>query len=408
MYLLRLALKNAMRKPARTLITALSVVVGVMMIVLAWAFIDGLDQSVIRGQIHSDSGHLRIVRAGYLEVEEQGELDLLVDTAPGTAHAVQRLLPDARLHQRISFTAELSDGRHGLSARGVAVEPESYFADFTLPLESRLEAEDQSGLEPMWLGAELARAFGTRPGEILTVLTRTRHGSYTAEDFLVHGLVRSQNPAIDNMVFFLPLAAARNLLDAPDTATEIVGFLPHQDQAPGAAARLGPELAARGLELQTWLEKAEPLLRINRLRRRIFAIVVGIIVLIAATGIANTVVMSGFERVQEIGTLRALGFQVETVAALLLTEALFVGLLGSAAGAAAGAGVVHALRDGLDFSQFTSEGNYSASIASVIYLVQDWTRLAAAFAVGMTVTVASAVYPALRFSRLSPAEAMRR
>lgn len=412
MYLLRLAAKNVFRKSWRSGITAIPVLVGVHMIIFAWGFIAGIDDAVVFGQIKSDSGHFRVMAEGYMDDEEEAELDHLIDDGDAAAALVAER-SGARVHPRLTFQGELSNGRNGLVARGIGIEPESYFADFVLPFEkgsfeSTEEGKNDTELEPMWLGAGLAADFGVAPGDTLTVLARTRYGSYTADDFVVAALVRSQNPAIDNFAFFVPLESARALLDCAGAATELVGVLPRRSLALDLPRRLGPELASRGLEIQTWRQRAEPVLRLNRVRRRFLAVIVGVIVLVAATGIANTVVMAAFERIREIGTLRSLGLQVESVVGLFLVEALLIGGAGALAGCGTGAGLVHALRDGLDLSAVTSSGGYAVSMSSVIYFELVPAHVASAFLIGLVTALAAALYPAVKFSRLSPMEAMRR
>ena len=407
MFLLRLGVKNVLRKAWRSLITAIPILVGVMMTILGWSLIDGLDNAVIFGQIKSDSGHFRVMAKGYLETEEEAELDRLIEE-PDVASELFQSVEDVRLHPRLTFSAELSDGRNGLVARGVGIEPETYFADFVLPRERPFEGEDDSGLAPIWLGASLAKDFDASPGEALTVLVRTRHGSYNAEEYLIRGLIRSQNPAIDNFAFFIPLAAARELLDADTAATEIVGLLPRRSLAINLPARLGPTLAAQGLELQTWRQRAEPMLRINRIRRKVLGAIVGIIILVAATSIMNTVVMAAFERIREIGALRALGLQIEGVVGLFLCEALIIGVVGAAAGCGLGVAIVHWLRDGIDFSAAAASGGMAMSISSILYFELNSTQVVVAFAIGLGMTLIAALYPSIKFSRLSPVEAMRR
>jgi len=416
MFLLHLATKNVFRKFWRSLITATPVLVGVMMTLLGWGLINGIDQAVIIGQIKSDSGHFRILAKGYLATEGEAELDLLVEDPK----AVRELFPaglEPRLHPRLSFRGELSDGRQALMARGIGIEPAAYFADFALPLESPPGRDQQpsaaaarldSDLEPMWIGAALATDFGVLIGDTLTVLARTRYGSYTAEDFSIAGLVRSQNPAIDNLAFFIPLATAQELLDCDEAASEVVGLLPSRDDALDLATRMGADLAGDGLEIQTWRQRAEPILHINRLRRKFLAVLVAIIILVAATGIANTVVMAAFERIREIGTLRALGLQGLGVVRLFLLEALFIGAAGATAGCGLGVWIIHALGDGIDLSAMSKAGGANISIRTILYLEIDPIHILIAFSIGLGATLLAALYPSIKFSRLSPMEAMRR
>lgn len=407
MFLLRMAWRNIWRKPARSALTACSVMVGVLMLILMQSFLTGLDRAVIDGQIHGDTGHFRLMPVGYLETEEDLELGLSLQDVPRLLPKLQKILPEARLFPRLSFAAELSDGYEGLRARGMGIEQDSVWQSFRLPLEKELGSSPEPGSTPLWLGADLAKTFKILPGKTVTVMARTAAGSYTAQEFLVAGLIRSQNPAIDNMTFFIPLQAAQTLLDMPDSATEIVGLMPRAGQTEGLQKRL-KAAGVHNLECQTWQEKAEPFLRVNRVRRKIFTVILGVALLIAASGIANTVVMSCFERLREIGSLRALGFQVEQLVSLLLLESTGIGMLGSGLGAGLGLLVLHTWRDGLDFSRFAASTGSSFSISTIIYLPLDGQLVLWAALLGVMVTILSSFWPALHFSRGNLLEAMHR
>lgn len=408
MFLLRLALKNIFRKLRRTLITAVSVLVGVLMLILSMAFIDGLDGSVIRGQIRSDSGHFRVLAPGALEAEEENELGPLLEEP----QAVRRLLAEERgaeLYPRLRFSAQLGDGVHSLRARGFGVEPEPYFQRFALPMKQVLPPEQRpAGTVPIWVGISLAEPLGLRPGSEVTLLTRTRHGAYTAGEYVVAGLVESQNAAVDGATFFLPLDAAQELLDAAGAVNEVAGFLPHSELALELPARHQAALGREGLVLQTWKERAEPTLSLNQVRRRFLMVLVVMVMMVASTSIANTLVMSAFERIREVGTLRALGFQTERVAFLFLMEALFIGVIGALGGLLLGVAALHALRDGLDLSAVAASGNVAVSMSTKVYMELSRAQLALALLIGWGVTMVAALYPSIKFSRLSALEAMKR
>ena len=138
------------------------------------------------------------------------------------------------------------------------------------------------------------------------------------------------------------------------------------------------------------------------MRRKSMAFMVGVIILVAATSIMNTVVMAAFERIREIGAMRALGMQVEGVVTLFMAEAMLIGTAGAVAGCTLGAGLVHALRDGLDFSKAVQAGGYTISMSTVLYLELDRATVAVAFAIGLGMTLAAALYPSIKFSSLSP------
>ena len=119
-----------------------------------------------------------------------------------------------------------------------------------------------------------------------------------------------------------------------------------------------------------------------------------IALLVAALGIANTMAMSVFERTQEIGVLRALGWSRGRVMGLILLEAAALGLAGGLAGLLLGWAALHAL----------AALPQSASIASVSLPLRT---LVEALAIATLVGILAGAVPAWRGAHLSPVEALR-
>ena len=117
--------------------------------------------------------------------------------------------------------------------------------------------------------------------------------------------------------------------------------------------------------------------------------------IVGGIGVTNTMAMSVFERVHEIGIMRAVGWPGRRIAALIVSEAVGIGLLALAAGLAAGYGAAEL---------FVRHGNLS-QLATPDFTpsVFAWGL---AFALG--VAVIGALYPAWRAVRLTPIEALRR
>ncbi len=56
------------------------------------------------------------------------------------------------------------------------------------------------------------------------------------------------------------------------------------------------------------------------------------LLIVAAIGIANTMMMSIYERTKEIGVMKVLGCSLRNIRQMFLIEAAFIGLLGGIAG----------------------------------------------------------------------------
>jgi ABC-type antimicrobial peptide transport system permease subunit len=133
----------------------------------------------------------------------------------------------------------------------------------------------------------------------------------------------------------------------------------------------------------------------------------------AAAGVANTALMSTFERTHEFGMLLALGTAPSRIVGMILLESLALGATGALLGTVLGGGLVAwAYRTGVDFAALTGGGPSSVSAFGMSFTLIIHPRLApidiirAVLAVMVTAIVAS-VWPALRAARLQPARALR-
>ena len=121
--------------------------------------------------------------------------------------------------------------------------------------------------------------------------------------------------------------------------------------------------------------------------------------LVAAIGIANTMMMAIYERTKEIGVMKVIGCSLKNIRQLFLLEAAFIGLIGGIAGNVLSliiSGVINILIPGE--SLWGTEGNIS--------YIPVWLMLASmGFAV--LVGMAAGYFPAVRAMKLSPLAAIR-
>jgi putative ABC transport system permease protein len=117
--------------------------------------------------------------------------------------------------------------------------------------------------------------------------------------------------------------------------------------------------------------------------------------IVGGIGVTNTMAMSVFERVREIGILRAVGWRAWRIATLIVFEAIGICLLALAIGLGLGVLAAH------EFSSHTSaSGLVRPDFTAGVFA---WGL---AFALG--VALIGAAYPTWRAVRLAPIEALRR
>jgi putative ABC transport system permease protein len=199
-------------------------------------------------------------------------------------------------------------------------------------------------------------------------------------------------------VMTVPLAAAQELLGLQGQVTEYalaVDDLSRLDDVAAAVrSALGP-----GYEVHTW-DQLQPFVR-DLLRRQvvIFSVVGAVLIVIVLTGIINTMLMSVFERVREIGTMLAVGVRRWQVLVLFLFEAAVIGLMGGAGGAILGrVGVALIAVKGVQLP---------ISKGALLRPEIQPSFVALAVILAVLGALGAALYPAYRASRLNPVDALR-
>lgn len=120
---------------------------------------------------------------------------------------------------------------------------------------------------------------------------------------------------------------------------------------------------------------------------------------VAAIGIANTMMMSIYERTKEIGVIKVLGCSLKNIKQMFLLEAAFIGFIGGLAG-----NVLSFLMSFV-INVLTGNGSVMGMDGNLSY-IPFWLVLASmAFAV--FVGMVAGYFPALRAMRLSPLAAIR-
>jgi ABC-type antimicrobial peptide transport system permease subunit len=159
-----------------------------------------------------------------------------------------------------------------------------------------------------------------------------------------------------------------------------------------------------GLAVVDWQDAAGNIGHFVQLCKLILIFATGIIFVVAIVIMNNAVVMATLQRVREIGTLRAIGAQRSFVLSMVLCETVVLGLAFGTLGALLGSGFVGLLNHyGIGAS---NEFLYFFFSGPRLYPGLSFGSLIGAFVVVVIVTCASALYPAVMATRVSPIQAM--
>jgi putative ABC transport system permease protein len=140
-----------------------------------------------------------------------------------------------------------------------------------------------------------------------------------------------------------------------------------------------------------------------------YVVIFGIFQIVASFLIVNTMLMVIHERIKEIGMMGALGMTRREIVRVFFLEAVFLSVLGAAAGALVGAiGTWVGSLYPIDFATFTGGGMKDFPVSGTLTLGFSWLSIAQGFLFGVLVSSACTLIPSMKSAFVEPVEALRR
>lgn len=359
--------KSLWRRPARTALTAAGVAIGVALIVALLSITSGVQRTA--------DELIHVGRADF-GLFQRGASDLTRSLLPESLKRRAERDPGVDEAARIFLLVGSVEGHDSSLLFGYAP------GEFPLRRLVIVEGRRPRGAEAL-LGDQAARSLGRRVGDDVRVGRRR---------FEVAGIFHSGNTFVDRGTV-LPLATVQRIAERPHEVTTIavtvkVGQVPKDVAArlernhPGLIAVVEPGQAVK-------IDTSSRLIVNAGWVFSLLALILG------GIAVTNTMAMSVFERIREIGIMRAVGWPSYRIAALIVAEAVSIGLLALGVGLLGGWVAAEAFTDHGAFSDLV-EAEFTARVFA-------WGL---AFALG--VGVLGALYPAWRAVSLTPIEALRR
>lgn len=321
------AARNTLRHKRRSMLTLSLGALAVVAILLAGGFalftFEGLKQGAARG-----SGHVIVAAKDYFKNDQ----DALAHGLPGQDQLAAEFLKNEHVKAvlpRLPFSGLVSNGDKSLVFVGEGVDAAHEFqvkGPFLTLLTGNLLSHQLAAGEPgeVLIGKELARALKVGPNQRITLLTNTREGALNALDLTVRGVVSTGVPDVDQRLVFVALSTAQQLL-ATDRVGRLSIHLTDDSDETTAAIQAWIAAAHPDLDLRIWRDEAFYYESVKALYKRIFGILIAILLALALFAVANTLSMSVTERTREIGAFRALGYTPGEMRRLFAWEGGFLG-----------------------------------------------------------------------------------
>ena len=402
-----LALRNLTRHKRRSAVSISTVTFGIIALLLASGFIEWIFQDFRETTIHSQLGHLQIIKPGYFEAgkadpyrflfSDDLERDLLENpTLQNSSHLIKTIVP------RLSFSGLASYGDATLSFIGEGVDPHEqvYFGNaLKISTGSNLSADHPDHLI---MGEGLARNLGVKAGDRIVLLVNTATGGINAVEMTISGLFSTVTKSYDDSALRLPISTARQLLRTQGAHSWVV-LLNDTGQTDTVLAALRHQLLPDQLEVVPWYELADFYNKTTVLFTKQIQAIKLIIVLIILLGISNTMTMNVMKRTGEIGTAMALGVKKSDILRQFLCEGALIGGIGGALGVLIGR-LLAAIISSIGIPMPPPPGMARGYIGEILLTSN---MMLETLALAILTTLIASVYPAWKASRMQIVDALR-
>ena len=409
----RIGWRNLGRNRKRTALTALGLAVGYIAVVFMVGWAEGISAELIENATSLVSGQIEI------HDEEYRPERSLYDTIGGRDGTdVEALLRDITADEAVVAAAPrayagglVSSGEATSAGSLMGIDPEREVAltRFLDPLvEGRLPVP---GAYELVVGEEMARQLEVTVGDELVVVASAADGSMANDLYTIAGIYSTGLVEFDAATAVMPITDLQTLvvLD-PGRIHEIAVATADPSAAGATAGRLAAALGAeeRAIAIAPWAELNPVLAEYISLADSLYWIFIVVIFAIASFGIANTMLMATFERRREFAVMLALGSSPGSIVGSVLYEAMAIGLVSLALGAAVTGPLMiwfYTAPPSLEwlYGNVTLQGALLTPTLRVGINVPAWTWAT----VGLILTaLLAAFYPAVRAARVPPADTL--
>jgi putative ABC transport system permease protein len=399
---IRLSIRNLTRNVNRSLVACLTVAGGVIAFLLAGGFINWVFHDMREATIHSQLGHIQIVRPGYFE---KGIADPYAFLLPASSPELKLLEenPDiTSVTPRLAFSGLVSREETTVPFIGEGIDPAK-----EAPISTRISIVDGRNLGDLKnpeviLGEGLAKSLGASPGDSIVLLATSSKGSASAVELRVVGTFATIYKDYDDTALRVPITFARKLMRV-NGSTSWVALLKDTQYTARVEEVLASKMSKTDFQIVPWTKLADFYNKTVALFSKQVDVMKFIIGLIIILTISNTQTMSVMERTTEIGTSLAIGLRNSEVMRLFLVEGILIGIAGGFFGVVLGFGLAEAI-SAIGIPMPPPPGmarGYTGQILVSASLAVD------AFLLAMVTTLVASVMPAWRASQMNIVDALR-
>lgn len=340
--LLKLAWRNVFRQKRRTILTLLTMTGGFFLSSLSIGWMDGSYSSIIMFFTNNRTGQIQVHHEGYLEdpsiystVNDYQAVGAFLDSIPGVRIWAPRIYSGALLAVRPSGAGSGNVFSNSAAASVVGIDPAmeqaaTNFSDRIVNGEMlTASAADTSyaATGQIILGKELSIILEASVGDSLVMLSQAADGSSADRMYVIRGIVSSGNADIDRNTCYITLSDAQILFALQGKVHELAVMTNSLNAVDELTVEISAGLSGRDLETDSWKTFAKEFYNGMKADEESLKVMIFVIVLVAAMGVLNTILMMVLERRREFGVMKALGTKSGFIVKMIVLEANIMGII---------------------------------------------------------------------------------
>ena len=381
--------------------------VGFALALIFLGVADGVHNQMIRNAVRLGSGNLTVEHKGY---PDEPSNDKLVSEASALRDRIRRVPGIRNVSERIIVMGLIYTADNSAGVALFGVDPASDMTRKTLEpemIEGRyLKDNEKRGV---LIGADLARKLRTSIGGKAVVTAQDASGQISSQLVRVRGIFRTGIDEMDGYFAQVSLPLARDLLGVSDGATQLAVFLENEKHQARIKEQIEPLISGPEATVFDWEDIMPDLVLFVQMDNAGTYIFMGIIMVVVALGILNTILMSVLERTREFGLMVALGMEPRRLLGLVVLETAFLSVVSLGVGGILGfCAHLYLAEYGFDLGFVSQEQLTMAGAVfdSVIYSELAPARVLVLVEVVFCVTFLAGIYPAIRAARVDPVRAI--
>jgi lipoprotein-releasing system permease protein len=383
-----------------TFISVAGVMVGVMALIVVIGVMTGFDLD-LKKKILSVNAHIIVLKHG-AGLTDAPQVAATIRKMPGVVSA------DPFIYTQVMYSAP--GNVSGGVIRGLDLDTIRQGGPKALDVVEGKFA-DLAGGEPgepprIVIGNELAKNLNLKVGEYLNIIsplgTLTPMGRLPRmKAFRVTAVFHSGMYEFDSSLVYTSIPALQEFLGLGRRVTglevEIKDIYGAEQLGTLIQQKLGPPFYTRN-----WMQMNRSLFAALKLEKIAMFIILTLIILVAAFGIASTLFMMVMKKTRDIAILKSMGATRQSIMQIFMINGLVIGALGTAGGLGLGLGLCAILKK-YQFIKLPRDVYYISTLPVTVQGLDVLAIIAAAMAISFVATL----YPAWQAARLDPVEAIR-